>query len=213
MSVEAPLAGVVLAGGESRRLGVDKALLTTFHSKPLLLHVLDTVRTVCDEVVVVVDRADRYADLELDARVATDRFPGRGPLGGVHAGLSAVESPFALVVACDMPFLNLDLLRYMAGFPRHYEALVPVHRGRWQPLHAIYARTCRSAAEAALVQGEQQVLDLLKRLRVRPVGLDELRPLDRYGFSFFNVNEPEDLVRARFVRKRMRSGVAKAKSA
>lgn len=190
-----PLAGIVLAGGKSQRMGTDKGRLVLADGRPLILAVVEAVSTVCSEVVVVTDRAGRYGDLVLPAHQVTDIVPGQGPLGGLHAGLGNVEAPFALTVACDMPFLNPRLLRYMADLPRHYEALVPRIEGRWQPLHAIYARACLPALEDLLAQGLRPLTDLLSRVRVKALPFATVRRFDPLGLSFLNLNEPDDLRR------------------
>ncbi|MFQ6019353.1 MAG: molybdenum cofactor guanylyltransferase [Dehalococcoidia bacterium] len=191
--MEEPAAGIVLAGGRSQRMGRDKARLALPDGRPLILSVVELLKDVCDEVVVVTDVPGRYADLDLPVRQVTDVVPGQGPLGGLQAGLQAVEAPFALTVACDMPFLNPSLLRYMVGLSRDYEALVPMVEGRWQPLHAIYANACLPAVDDLLDQGVLALTDLLSRVQVRALPFAAVRRFDPQGLSFRNLNEPEDL--------------------
>lgn len=193
------LAGIVLAGGKSQRMGTDKARLALPDGRPVIQSVLEVVESVCGEVVVVVDVPGRCEELGLRARCVSDIVPERGPLGGLQAGLMAVEAPFALAVACDMPFLNPRLLHYMAALPQDYEALVPIIRGRWQPLHAIYAKACLATVEELLSQGLLALTDLLSRLQVRALPFATARRFDPQGLSFLNLNEPQDLMRARAV--------------
>ena len=189
-----PVAGIVLAGGKSRRMGRDKARLVLPDGRPLILSILELLKDVCDEVVVVTDAPGRYADLALPAREVTDIVPGQGPLGGLQAGLRAIQAPFALTVACDMPFLNPSLLRYMVGLPRDYEALVPIVEGRWQPLHSIYAKDCLATVEDLLDRGLLALTDLLSRVRLRALPLATVQRFDPQGLSFLNLNEPGDLL-------------------
>jgi molybdopterin-guanine dinucleotide biosynthesis protein A len=193
-----PLNGVVLAGGQSSRLGVDKALLR-FGGAPLLGIVVDRVAEVCNEVVVAVDRPERYEQLGIAARLVADLSPGHGPLSGLQAGLQATETKHVLVVACDVPFLNVKLLRYMAELSRSYEALVPWLDGRWHPLHSIYARSCREAVDAMLAEGGGSMRELLARLEVRRLEERELRRIDPDGLSLLNVNRESDVTRARAI--------------
>ena len=193
----APLDGIVLAGGQSRRLGVDKAGLL-FDGRPLLEIVVEKLAAVCQDIVVACGRIeDQEGRPALPVRQVADAEPGRGPLAGLEAGLSAINNEFALVVACDMPFLNPDLLAYMAGLPRRYQALVPRVGGRWQPLQAIYARSCLPLIEKLLAQGHNSVEELLSRLDVQVLTEDDLPRYDADGLSLFNLNEPQDLERAR----------------
>lgn len=200
------LAGIVLAGGKSRRLGTDKGRLALPDGRPLILSVIEALGSRCDEVVVVTDDLERYSDLALPARLATDILPGRGPLGGLHAGLRAVSAAFAFTAACDMPFLNPNLIAHMAGLPRSYQALVPRFEGRQHAAHAIYARACLPAIEDLLSESDGSLRELLARLDVRNLDEDEIRQHDPDGLSLFNLNEPQDLDRFRALSTRPRKG-------
>ncbi|MDP2673612.1 MAG: molybdenum cofactor guanylyltransferase [Dehalococcoidia bacterium] len=191
-----PLDGIVLAGGQSRRLGVDKALLS-LGGAPLLQTVVQRVSQVCRRVIVAVDRPGRYRRLGLLARFVADASPGLGPLAGLQSGLRACSSEYALVVACDLPFLNVELLRYMAGLPRSYQALVPRSAGRDHPLHAVYALSCLPEVDALLATGGGSMQQLLARLDVRRLDDSDLHQIDPDGLSLLNLNDESDLERAR----------------
>ncbi len=205
--MEEPLDGIVLAGGDSRRLGTDKALLR-FGGRPLLAIVVERLAGVCREVVVAYGDAAREASSPLPARIVADAFPGQGPLAGLEAGLRAISGDFALVVACDMPFLNPGLLAYMAGLPRRYQALVPRVRGRWHPLHAIYARSSLPIIQHLLTRGRNSLKGLLAQLDVCPLSEEELGRFDPLRLSLFNLNGPRDLARARILWRRWGGKVA-----
>ncbi|GBD12767.1 putative molybdenum cofactor guanylyltransferase [bacterium HR24] len=192
----APASAVVLAGGQGRRLGLDKALLELWPGTPLLTRVVQAVAGLCPEVIVVTDRPQRYAGLGLPVRWAVDSLPGRGPLAGLVAGLEAASHLYALVVACDLPFLSAPLLSHMLSLPRDYDALVPRWRGQWQTLHAIYSRACISPARELLVLGQGSVLALLSRVQVRPLLPREVRPYDPDGLSFFDLDTKRRLRQA-----------------
>lgn len=194
------ITGVVLAGGESRRMGRDKRFLE-IDGIPLLDRVLVRLRPVVSELIVVT--AAPEPRIGVDVRVVTDRFPGMGVLAGVHAGLSAAQNPWALVVAGDMPLLNPNLLRAMA---RRAEAdgcdlVVPRWRGMLEPLHALYrACPCASAAERALKLGRRRIIAFYPEVRVCEMSDSEVRQWDPEGDSFVNVNTPDEWrqVRNRF---------------
>ena len=191
-----PMDGVVLAGGRSRRLGADKALLE-FGGAPLIQTVVERVSQVCGRVIVAVDRPGRYRRLGLAAKLVADASPGLGPLAGLQAGLRACATAHALVVACDLPFLNVELLRYMAGLPRDYQALVPHSGGRDHPLHAVYARSCLPEVDGLLAAGGGSMRQLLAQLDVRRLDERELQRFDPDGLSLLNLNDASDLERAR----------------
>ncbi len=196
------LDGVVLAGGRSRRLGLDKALVR-FGGVPLLRIVVERVAQVCREVVVAVDRQDRYEGLGLPARLVADESPGLGPLSGLQVGLRTCRTEHVMVAACDLPFLNVELLRHMARLPRSYQALVPWRDGRWEPLHAIYARSCLETVDAMAAASGGSMQELLGRLNVRRLDEEEMDRLDPDGLSLVNLNERSDLDRARGLWKRL----------
>ena len=198
-----PATGVVLAGGASSRLGRDKALATV-GGRPMLTRVADAVSVACSETLVAGDPTGRE-DLELPggARWIPDRYAGKGPLAGLHAGLAEARHDLVVAVGCDMPFLNgllLVLLLRVAEEDRElYQAVVPRVGGRLQPLHAVYHRSCVRQAEELLDTEESpahSLHDLVSRLRVRYVEEDELRPFDPELRSFLSVNTEEELERA-----------------
>lgn len=196
-----PLAGIVLAGGASRRLGQDKPLLQ-FGDRTLLEIVVSRIETVCEEVIVAAGGRGAEQWPGLNARFVLDDPPGRGPLAGLQAGLRASSFDSALLVAADMPFLNTELLAFMKGCPRNYEALAPNVRGRLQPLHAIYARGCLRQVESLLAEGNGSMNDLLSRLNVEVLPEEALARYDPEGLSCFNINRAEDLERAEELMRR-----------
>ena len=133
---------------------------------------------------------------DIPHRLAVDAFPGYGTLGGIYTGLQAARNEWALVVACDMPFLSAPLLGYMAGLREAVDAVVPVIGNRPEPTHALYSRQCIPAISERLQTGQLKAAGFLESVRVRYVGEDEARRFDPELLSFFNVNRPEDLARA-----------------
>jgi molybdenum cofactor guanylyltransferase len=181
--------GLVLAGGASRRMGRDKAFLE-LEGRPLIRVVIDRVAGVCAEVLVVAGDAQRYAGQ--GAPVVEDRFRGVGVLAGLHAGLQAASHDLALAVACDMPFLNPDLLRAFAGWAEGFDVVILQGARGVEPLHAVYRRTCLPALEDAIRAGEHRIISFFSEVRVRYVTPEEVVPFDPELCSFRNVNTPEE---------------------
>ena len=189
--------GVILAGGLSRRLGRDKAV-EPIGGQPLIQRVIQRVEQVSQEIVVVVADQDRAAGLPLGPqhRVALDRYPGTGSLGGIYSGLDAASNQWTLVVACDMPFLNLSLFRRMLALREDVDAVVPVIEGRPEPTHALYSKACLPLIEPRLIAGDLKISGFFDQVRVRYLPEEDVAALDPEFLSFFNVNTPEDLERA-----------------
>ncbi len=189
-----PVSTIIQAGGQSRRMGTDKALID-YHGRPILAHVIDLMRQLSDDVIVVANRSDVYGPLvaPLGARVVPDYDPPSGPLGGLAAGLAAMTHDLAIVVACDMPLLNLDLLRYLIERAVDFDAVVPLTGDQFEPLHAVYRRTCLAEIQRRLANDERRVISFFQSVRLSAVSEAEWRVIDPAGRSVSNLNTPADL--------------------
>ena len=191
----------MLAGGKSRRLGTDKSLLQ-IDGEWLLESILRQLATLSQDVLIVAADGEKLP--RLGVRVVPDVFPGRGPLGGIHAGLQAMLHPRGLVVACDMPLLNLALLRYMILVSDGYDVVIPRIGQYIEPLHAIYHKACVPHIVDALDHGQHRPAGFLDQVRVRYVDREEIETFDPQHLSFLNINGPDDLEAAeRLLRRRL----------
>jgi len=192
---EESVTGIVLAGGHSRRMGRDKAALP-FGDLPLLTWVVKRVATVCHPVIVVARDADAYRDC--GATVIADRWPGEGPLVGLHAGLMSTETEYAAAIASDLPFVERALLAGLIDLAPGWSAIVPEALGNIHPLCAVYHRSVGQTAEDLLRRGGGSLRRLLAEpaLRVRLIPEEDLRKWDPALRSFMNVNTPEEYDRA-----------------
>ena len=188
------LTAFILAGGNSTRMGTDKAFVM-FGGRTLLARALEVCRTITSDVRVVGDRK-KFAPF---APVVEDVFPGCGPLAGIHAAMRDSETDWNVVLAVDLPFISPALLLFLVAQARESRAMVTVPRAGegWQPLCAIYRRAFADAAETALRAGRYKIDALFDESLIRPVGEEDLR---RAGFSpevFRNLNTPKELAEAR----------------
>jgi len=187
--------GYVLAGGKSRRMGEDKALLP-FGGRPLGAWVAERVRQVCGKVAVVGDPT-KYAGWGFP--VARDLFADAGPLGGIHAGLSHSEADLNLVVGCDMPYLSREFLERLLEIAGETEAdaVVPISpEYGYEPLCAVYKPSCLARMEQALQAGRRRISEVFPELRLRTVPPAEWQPYDLQGRLFQNLNTREDYEQA-----------------
>jgi len=187
------LSVVILAGGRGRRLGQDKAALP-FGGGTLLQHVVDHLSALTDDVIAVV-RRDQTLTVR-GARMVADRRPEGGALVGIGTGLQAARYAWSLVVACDMPFISLPLVRYMRALTRCHDIVVPHVEAGYEPLHALYHRRCAAEVWQALDSGQHRLISFHTGLRVREIGQAQLDAYDPQGRSFYNINTPEDLAQA-----------------
>ncbi len=189
---------IVLAGGKGLRLGRDK-VLETIGNRSLLQWVVSSISSFNSDIVIVTDIKQSLPQLigYPRLRIVTDTYPGKGPLGGISTGLVASDSFYNLVVACDTPFLNQALLRYMIQLSANFDLVVPRLGNMVEPLHAIYSKGCLTSIECLLKQGELKVTQLFTLVKVRYVEADEINRFDPEHLSFFNVNTEADLEMAR----------------
>jgi molybdopterin-guanine dinucleotide biosynthesis protein A len=197
---------IVLAGGKGLRLGRDKAR-ETVDNRSLLQRVLSQLISLDSEIIIVTARDAPFSPFvdSPECRIVADAYPGSGALVGLASGLAASKADYNLVVACDMPFLNRDLIGYMLGLRDGFDLVLPRFDGLVEPLHAVYARSCLAHVERLLGQGERRFNALFQQLRVRYVEADEIERFDPRRLSFFNVNTQADLERAQQLAKEIRA--------
>lgn len=185
----ADLAAFVLAGGRSARMGADKAFLQ-LNGRTLLQRALELAGTVARDVRVVGSR-EKFAAL---APVVEDVYGERGPLGGIHAALSATGSEFNLILAVDLPFVQERFLAWLAEQAQTASAVVTVPRagGRLQPLCGIYRREFGEIAERALAAGRNKIDTLFRETKVRIIEEDELAHFAFPATMFDNLNTPQE---------------------
>jgi molybdopterin-guanine dinucleotide biosynthesis protein A len=174
-------------------MGQDKAALL-IQGEPLLARTARTVRAITSEIAII--GPPERAALAPGIPVIPDRWPNAGPLGGIATALHALAGEAVLVVGCDMPFLNVALLRYLIELGETQEAVVVRLDGQVHPLHAVYRKSCLPALEAQLAAGDLRVQGFLARLQVRYVEPPELDRFDPEHRSVFNANTPEEWAQA-----------------
>lgn len=185
--------GAVLAGGAGRRMGRDKALLD-WHGVPLIVHVARTVATAVGEVIVVTRHPEEVRGLGLV--VERDRHPAPTPLSGIATALEVAAGRPVFVAGCDMPLIRSGLVRMLLRRAEGHDAVVPVRRGRMEPLHAVWCPPALPEVVAALERGEMAPHRVLARLKADLVPEDVWRSADPGGVSMTNVNTPGDLAAA-----------------
>ena len=195
----------IQAGGQSSRMGTDKAL-KTFLGRPLIQRVAERLASVADEVIVTTNRPEDYAFLGL--RLISDLKPGRGALGGLYTAIASATQPIVAVVACDMPFASAKFFEGATRILVEEEVDVVIARttpleaqgGKsegYEPLHAVYRRaTCLPAIEAAIDADQWKVIAWFPQVKVRVLTAQEVESLDPDGLAFWNVNTPEEFAKA-----------------
>lgn len=181
--------GFVVAGGESRRMGRDKALLP-WGEATLLDHAVRRLEPCCDGVRILCGPQLRYTDRGFPTDV--DAVPGAGALGGILTGLLALQDGLGLFLAIDVPRVPVALLRRLIELADGFDAVVPVSPAGPEPLCAVYSLGCLEPVRRQVVAGELRIIDFWSKVRLREVRTEELAVFGDPATLFVNVNTPEE---------------------
>jgi molybdopterin-guanine dinucleotide biosynthesis protein A len=187
---------VIQSGGNSKRMGEDKAL-KLFLGRPLIQWVVERLALLANEVLVTTNRPDDYAFLNL--RLFPDLIPGRGAQGGLYTALACASHPIVAVVACDMPFACAALFEKAIGLlvREEMDVVIPRSSEGLEPLHAVYRRaTCLPAIQAAISANQLKIINWFPSVRVREVSVNDVAMADPSGLVFWNINTPEEFSQA-----------------
>jgi molybdopterin-guanine dinucleotide biosynthesis protein A len=187
--------GVVQAGGRSTRMGGEPKALLEVGGRRIIDRVLDVLRAVTDDVVMVTNTPDLYASLGV--RMVSDALPGHGSLGGIYSGLLAARGDAAFTVACDMPFLLPAVARLVVDRAHEADVVIPEIGTQLETLHASYGPGCLPHMEARLRAGELKIAGFFGDVRVVRISTAEVARLRDPAVAIMNVNTPEDLAVAR----------------
>ena len=180
------------------RLGRVKAL-ERINEQSLIERTIDCLSTVSQALLVVSSREQfrLIAAARLKGRLIVDIYPGKGALGGIYTGLTSADSFYSLVVGCDMPFLNRDLLCYLIEIAPSFDVVVPRIDNMLEPLHAVYSRDCLAPIKELIGKDRLGISQLFKLVKTRYVDKDEIAKFDPRCLSFFNINTLDDIKKAK----------------
>jgi molybdopterin-guanine dinucleotide biosynthesis protein A len=189
---------IILAGGKGKRLGQEKSWVE-LGGNNLLQRAVFHLEFFNSEIIIVKAPEGKLPPVSsvVSLKIVQDSVGGKGPLAGLLAGLVNSQYKNNLLVACDMPFLNKDLLRYLASLTDgSYDAVVPRMGHYLEPLQAVYSKNCIPEIEELLAQDKLNVDGLFNRMRTRFVEPAEIERFDPTHLGFMNINTPADLEKA-----------------
>ena len=190
-----PVTGVILAGGKSRRMGANKALMQLGEDS-LIGHIISHMHLVTDELLLITNSPTEYVHLDLP--MYADIIPNTGALGGIYTGLMSASYDAVICVACDSPFLEPKLLTYLVSVLGEYDAVMPYTSNHndtqiiLQTLCGVYSKRCLPIIASMLQASELRVHALQEWARVQSVSPEVWQRFDPDGMSFFNINTPAD---------------------
>ncbi|MFP7298537.1 molybdenum cofactor guanylyltransferase [Neobacillus niacini] len=184
-------AAIILAGGKSSRMGTNKALLK-LNEKTTIERMVDTLKIYFDDIILVTNEMENYQFLGV--KMVPDHYPGKGPLAGFHAGLSASEYDVNFITACDMPFMSGELAATLVSMIDYHDALVPVINGKMQTLCTVLQKKTVTKIEECIENGRLPIKHLLEHLNVLYVTEEDLLVYSNTDMErvFFNMNHPHE---------------------
>ena len=199
-NMEIDVSCVILAGGESRRLGQDKAFIEVGGIR-LLDYVYGKCQKLFSEIIIATNQPHQFK--EYQATIVVDEVRGAGSLGGLYTGLLRATNYHTFCVACDMPFLKLELMAYLIEQRCDNDVVIPRTREGLEPLHALYSKQCIEPIKRLVEKGDFKILNFLSEVQVRYCDEKEIKRIDPSLVSFINVNTKKDLVK---IQKMLKGG-------
>jgi len=191
---ESSVSGIILAGGQSRRMGgVNKALLE-IGGRRIIDAIVAVLGRIFHEVIVVTNKGTEFEFLGLP--MFGDLKPNHGALGGLYTGLQVCSESHGFLVACDMPFLDERIIRHMVSLVGEHDVVVPRISGHLEPLHAIYSRRCIPYIESLMEKANPKITGFFADVDLLEVPEADLARIDPSLRFALNVNTPEDLEKA-----------------
>ncbi len=189
-TINSQLSIAIMAGGKSSRMGRDKAFVR-FQGRPMIEIVKEHVSGLGDELILITNKPTEYAHLNLP--MYSDLYKDHGPLAGIYTAVIKAAHPHTLIVACDMPWLNPDLLNYMITQRHTADIVIP----RWQkfpePLHAIYSKACLAPIQENLEAKQLKITRFFNKVTVNYLDKETIEQVGGNGRSFANINTPQEL--------------------
>lgn len=184
------MTAIILAGGKSSRMGQDKALIKV-DGMPLVKRQIILLKRIFKKIIIVANGSKKYRFRGV--KMVTDIIPNQGPLGGIYTGLATSNSFYNFVLACDMPFINEALIRYMIKNRDNYDVLIPRIDGKFHPLFGIYSKNCIPIMEKAVRKDKLNVSTIFPKVKTGFISRKEIKRFDKQLLSLVNINTKEDL--------------------
>ncbi len=201
------VSGIVLAGGASLRMGFCKSKIR-LGGEYLLYSNVTKIKTLFEETLLVVSKRTKLFEALPVRKIRNHFHPTCGPITGLMKGVEECNTPFAFAMACDMPFVNLSIIKRLVEVTRDEDdIIIPNSPDGLEPLFAIYSKRCVPVFREMIGAGDFRIQKSFSRLRVRKIEVDEIVSMDPAGKAFFNINNREDLEKAeKFYEKMGQSG-------
>ena len=183
------ITAIILAGGKSTRMGQEKSLIL-FSGKPLIEVLIDKLSRIFNNLMIITNKPDLYKKYGIE--IHTDLLKNHGSLGGIYTGLFYSKTNYNFICACDMPFLNENLIKFMLKKTGSYDIIIAQHNARLEPLSAIYSKSCITPIKEQLSKNNLKITDFFSSVKVKTITENEIMTFDAEGKCFVNINTRED---------------------
>ncbi len=183
------MTAVILAGGKSSRMGSNKAFLRLKGQTFIELQI-ELLRKLFDKIIISANTPSEYEYLNLP--IIKDLYPDKGPLAGIYTSLINSSSLYTFMLACDMPFVELGLIKHLQDFTQNYDVVIPKSKKGLEPLHAFYSKSCIDPIKKELDANNLRIISFFPRVNVKIVELDSLTVSDSFNNSIKNLNTMEE---------------------
>ena len=187
---------VIQAGGQSSRMGKDKGLVELC-GKPMILNIIERLEIFADEMIITTNHPTKYQ--QFGPRLVEDIFKDYGALAGLHTALDAAKNDTVFVIACDLPYVNTNLFKFMKNTfeAKSVDVVIPRTEIGYEPFYAFYRKsTCLPLVSDAILSGKRRLISWFESASIHTIYEDDLRIFDENLDSFTNINTPEELLKA-----------------
>jgi molybdopterin-guanine dinucleotide biosynthesis protein A len=189
--MESKIAGIILAGGKNTRMhGEDKAFIE-IEGKTIVARIIEKLKPLVCRIIVVTNSPEKYVSFKVKA--IKDEHPGKGPLMGIYCGLKASSSKYNFVTACDMPFINASLIKFIIDSRDNYDIVISRVSEKFHTLFGLYSKSCIPVMEEMLGKNELRLRSIFPKLNARFLSRQEIEKIDPSQLSLVNINTPEEL--------------------
>lgn len=193
------MTAIILAGGKSNRFGSDKAFIE-IAGTPLIKRHLKLLRGLFSKIIIVTNQPHKYRFKNV--KIVQDIVKDSGPLAGIYSGLLSSGSFYNFIMACDMPFINKELIRYMTGHKNNYDVIIPKIGNKFHPLFGVYSKKCIPVIEKMLKNDRLKVSSIFPKVKTHFIPKKTIEKFDENLLSLININTKEGLAK---IKKRMPS--------
>ncbi|MBI2252793.1 MAG: molybdenum cofactor guanylyltransferase [Armatimonadetes bacterium] len=183
----------ILGGGKSSRLKSNKLFLK-WNDKTILEHLYNKLSLIFKEIYIIVDNKKKYLDLKYP--LLEDDYEAKGPLGGIYTGLKLSSAFYNFFLACDMPLINLDLIKFICEETKGFDIIIPKIKNKLEPLCCIYSKMCLPYIKEQLIKNQLKIIDFFSKVKVKYIEEKKIIKFDPKLISFYNINTREDYYKA-----------------